>query len=199
MAFQGQIFGQPVRLLVDSGAKHNYISVHLCHQLGITIDPSVQTEVTLGSGQTVKSAGIATVRLLIQGYKALLELHAMPLTYAFDVVLGNDWLVTHNALLLMAEGQCVVRYKHKTLRLHSVAAGVTSHPLTDLEPDLDQQSPSPKVDLLSHLQAKRVLRKRQKAFLVLVNHSSGGEEEDKTQELLFDEQIDKPAGGADPD
>ena len=193
MAFQGHIFGTSVRLLIDSGAKYNYISVQMCHQLGITIDPSVQTEVTLGSGQTVLSNGIATVRLLIQGYKALLKLHVMPLTDAFDVVLGNDWLVHHNAHLLMAEGQCVVRYRHKTLRLNSVAAGVQSHPLTDVESDS-----VPTVNLMSHLQAKRALRKRQHTFLVMVTMVSGGEEEGKSQEQMFDEQIARPAKGADP-
>ena len=198
MTFQGQLFGTPVRLLVDSGAKHNYMSVKLCQQLGITVDPSVQTEVTLGNGQTTQTSGTATVRLLIQGYKALIKFNVMPLTHAFDVVLGNDWLVNHNAHLLMAEGQCVVRYKHKTLRLNSVAAGVKSHPLSDLEGDTEQTPPSPTANLMSHLQAKRVLRKQQRAFLVMVNQVSEGEEEVKSQEQLFDERIAKPACGADP-
>ena len=195
MVFQGQIFGTPVRLLVDSGAKLNYLSVKLCQQLGITIDPSVQTEVTLGSGQTITTSGTAQVRVLIQGYKALIKFNVMPLTEAFEVVLGNDWLVNHNAHLLMAEGQCVVAYKHKTLRLNSVAAGVQSHPLSDLEDDTKQ---TPEVNLMSHLQAKRVLRKHQRAFLVMVNLVTEGEEEDKSQEQLFDERIVKPANGVDP-
>ena len=198
MAFQGQIFGAPVRLLIDSGAKHNYLSVKLCQQLGITVDPSVQTEVTLGSGQTIHTSGTATVRLLIQGYKALIKFNVMPLTDAFELVLGNDWLVNHNAHLLMAEGQCVVCYKHKTLRLNSVAAGVKSHPLLDLEGETAQTPPSPEVNLMSHLQAKRVLRKQQRAFLVMVTQVSEGEEKEKSQEQLLDERIARPACGADP-
>jgi hypothetical protein len=142
----------------------------------------------------VQTSGVATVRLLIQGYKALVKFNVMPLTDAFDVVLGNDWLVNHNAHLLMAEGQCVVAYKHKTLRLHSVAAGVKSHPLSDLS----DSNPSPDINLMSHLQAKRMLRKQPRSFLVMVNQVTEGEEEVKSQEQMFDEQIDKHVGGANP-
>ena len=88
----------------------------------------------------------------------------------------------------------MVAYKHKTLRLHSVAAGVKSHPLSDLS----DSNPSPDINLMSHLQAKRMLKKQPRSFLVMVNQVTEGEEEVKSQEQMFDEQIDKHIGGANP-
>jgi hypothetical protein len=91
----------------------------------------------------------------------------MPLTNAFDLILGDEWLVCHNAFLHMAEGICVLRYKHKALRLQSVTANVKSHPLRDLESDSSRCDAEPP-HMLSHLQVKRLVRKKQRAFLALV-------------------------------
>ena len=163
MQFKGRIWGTPIRILIDTGAKHNYMSPRVLQMLGIATDTSVQTEVTLGTGDKVNTEGTAKVKVKIQSYSAIVKVHVMQLTHAFDLVLGDDWQTCHNAVLHMAEGLCVLRYRHKALQLHSVSAEVKSHPLKDLDSD----SPEP-MHMLSHLQVKRLVRKRQRAFLVLV-------------------------------
>lgn len=46
MQFKGLLWGTPVRILIDSGAKYNYLNPKVLQMLGIAKDSSVHTEVT---------------------------------------------------------------------------------------------------------------------------------------------------------
>lgn len=160
MLFQGSVHGQSAHILLDSGAKQMYVSKAYCEQRGIAVDTGTSVSVQMGDGSVVNSVGTALIRVHLQRYKALLRCHVIDLATKLDLVLGNDWMVTHQCQLYMAERRVTLISGGRAITLAQTAAkGVSAH---------TEQTQNDKVELLSHMQAKRILRKQQRHFFVMV-------------------------------
>lgn len=185
MQFHGTAYGMEISVLADTGAKQNYASRRFCEQLGLAVDRRRQTAVTLGNGKQQTSIGTAFVRLQIQGYRAILRFHVMELTTAFDVILGNDWMVHHDAHLLMDAGCVAVTQGMRRLRLHSITAAASPQQTAASEPWPQEpgtgtsSAPDSEMQFLSHLQVKRVMRKKQRHFLVYLRPADPEGEESR--------------------
>ena len=161
MLFQGSVHGQCAHILLDSGAQQMYVSRAYCEQRGISIDACTTVSVQMGDGSVVRSIGTALIRVHLQRYKALLRCHVVDLATSLDLVLGNDWMVTHQCHLHMAE-------QRVTLISGGRAITLTQPSVTKDDRAHTEQSQNDTVELLSHMQAKRILRKQQRHFLVMV-------------------------------
>lgn len=162
MLFKGAVYGKEVAILADTGGTDNYVSEALCRQMGIALkaDP---ISVTLGNNTEHTSCGVARLKLHVQGYKAIMPFHALPLPPGVDFILGDTWMKNNKAQLLMAEGQLKIRCGGHIITLNNT--------WPEQKPDASVPQPSSEehyLQVLSSTQAKRSLRKNKRHFLVYV-------------------------------
>ena len=163
MLFKGIAYQKEVAVLADTGAKGpdgNYVSVQFCQQLGIALQPD-PIQVTLGNDTVHTASGVASIKLHVQGYKAILRFHALPLPSGVDFILGDTWMKANRAQLLMAEGQMKVRCGAKVLTLTNTWPERQPQPVA-----APADSQPAQLQLMSPTQAKRSLRKHKRHFLV---------------------------------
>ena len=58
MKLRGDIEGQPVVILIDGGATHNFITAEVVQQLGLEREETVGYGVILGTGMTIQGARV---------------------------------------------------------------------------------------------------------------------------------------------
>ncbi|XP_052188845.1 uncharacterized protein LOC127799137 [Diospyros lotus] len=94
MKIKGEIDGQEVVVLIDSGASHNFIAAELVQKLGL---PWTQTRgygVIMGSGMAVQGARVCKgVTLWLQNVEVVEDFLPLELGSS-DVILGMKWLAT---------------------------------------------------------------------------------------------------------
>lgn len=149
MRFQAQVSGQSMGVLMDTGASEEFISAAAVAHLGLKLTPNVH-RVSLGDGSNADTQGTCTVSLRIQGYRSKVRMHVLPaLPAGYDVILGDQWLTAHHAVLDYGRSLCIVRCG-KSSHVLKADAGVQGSRLSHPE-----RSGGPKV--LSAMQLKRVV------------------------------------------
>lgn len=89
---QGNINGQIVHMLIDSGSTHNFINSDLAQKLGLPIDHTQVFEVYIASGEKLQGQGTCSaVTLSCQGTKIVVDFLLLPMG-GCQVVLGVQWL-----------------------------------------------------------------------------------------------------------
>jgi hypothetical protein len=154
MMFSGSVAAHPSPILMDSGAGDNFIDADLVKHLGLTVSPfhgSLET----ATGQVGAILGTCTAPIRIQQYRGKVSLLVCKLSSAFDVVLGDTWLVQHNACLDYADKSCVLRKGTTRITLRIKTASSCK--------------PAPASTLLSALQFKKSVKHGNAAFLVVVS------------------------------
>ncbi|KAG9458686.1 hypothetical protein H6P81_003194 [Aristolochia fimbriata] len=92
MKLFGSIDGTPIRLLVDSGASHNFISHTLVRKLGLSIDDTTEFGVHLGDGHRVLSRGLCKeLKVQIGDIQIAVDCYPFDLG-GVDLILGVAWL-----------------------------------------------------------------------------------------------------------
>ena len=94
MKLKGDIKGQEVVILIDSGATNNFIHEIVAEAQGLNIEPGTQFGVTIGDGTRCKGKGICRrVELRLKELTIVADFLAVELGNV-DVVLGMQWLDT---------------------------------------------------------------------------------------------------------
>ena len=94
MKLMGDINGEPVVILIDSGATNNFISTSLVQRLNLPITVCLNFGVVLGTGHEVVGNGeCQNILLSFQGISTSIDLLVLELGHT-DVVLGVQWLET---------------------------------------------------------------------------------------------------------
>ena len=95
-----QFHSQPIRALIDPGATHSFISASLADLLGLPTSllqfymlVSMLIGKSLLATRVIKNDNIVFRSRELHVDFILLQLHD------FDIILGMDWLATHNALV----------------------------------------------------------------------------------------------------
>ena len=163
MHWRCSIGGCKAHVLFDTGAEGTqYLSVAFCRQNGILITSSDQPgSVTSVDGTSVAILGTASVRLKMQRYAEKLECLVIDMPEAYDMILGNDWLTAHDAVLYMRLGQASIKCPGSVRDPQSGQRVVLRS-----QPPLLSHRHSDR--LLSMLQMKRVARKGGDMLLVMV-------------------------------
>lgn len=92
MKLKGEIEQQPVVVLIDGGATHNFISVELVQLLGLSREETTGYGVIMGTGMAVQGAGICKrVKLQLQNLQIVEDFLPLELGSS-DVILGMKWL-----------------------------------------------------------------------------------------------------------
>ncbi|GER50518.1 ty3-gypsy retrotransposon protein [Striga asiatica] len=94
MKFSGHVYGEPVTIMVDSGASHNFISTKLAQKIPQPIEQTVRFGVRLGDGSRATSTGkYSNLPIQLQSIMMSLDCYIFPLG-GIDIILGVAWLQT---------------------------------------------------------------------------------------------------------
>jgi hypothetical protein len=188
MQYKCLIRGVKAAVLLDTGAEGSaFLSTQFCERNGIKVEslPAAE-EIELGDGRITHARGKAKVSLHLQKYDAKLRCTVMDMPESFDMILGQEWMVAHDAVLHMAKGLCVIKHNGKEIHLSnkSVAANYTAEAIECVDNDtsdgivVDVKPQTTKVATMSSMAAKRAMRKGARLLMVVAKaHSSeeGGE------------------------
>jgi RNase H-like domain found in reverse transcriptase/Reverse transcriptase (RNA-dependent DNA polymerase)/Integrase zinc binding domain/Chromo (CHRromatin Organisation MOdifier) domain/Retroviral aspartyl protease/Integrase core domain len=177
MVFTIRIKGRILKVLIDTGASHSFISHVLCVRLGLILQPTNITAVATANDPSVQVLGaIETVvkwrrSLLSTPVKAQVLQTFLP---GIDMILGQDWLDANRV---------IVDYGTSTITINGASgATVTVKPESPSSehstlphstpcntPDGDGTSPGPELcALLTAKQASRAIRTGCRAYLCVV-------------------------------
>jgi hypothetical protein len=98
MTFDGFLGDTPVRILLDSGSTHTFISTAMAATcLNVqALYPPVRVKVANGQVLTC-SQFIPSVEWSVQGFTFHSDLKVLPLP-SYDMILGVDWLSSHSPM-----------------------------------------------------------------------------------------------------
>lgn len=189
MQYKCLIRGAKAAVLLDTGAQGGaFLSSKFCQRNGIQVESKPEAEdIVLGNGSTARVQGTARVSLHLQKYYAKLKCTVMDMPEAFDMILGEDWMVVHQAVLYMAKGLCVITHKGKEIHLSNrrVAEAHVAEQAECEEAEAGDQlmvevkPQQSKVATISSMAAKRAARKGARLLMVVVrafSYEEGGEE-----------------------
>ncbi len=180
MQVVGNFQGAPCRVLFDTGALDapGFISTRLVEKLQMksSVKPTGSQEVFAFDGNySLKSSGILEGRLRMSGVREKVNLHVLDLDDTFDIILGEQYMSTHNCSLCYSEGRILIdsggkRYSVPTLctgtdGIPSSCGGFGSGNTKSVAPDIHRLNPA---RFLRIAQVKRALRTRRKVYFVQV-------------------------------
>jgi Reverse transcriptase (RNA-dependent DNA polymerase)/RNase H-like domain found in reverse transcriptase/Integrase zinc binding domain/Chromo (CHRromatin Organisation MOdifier) domain/gag-polyprotein putative aspartyl protease/Integrase core domain len=178
--YRGSTAGKPARVLLDSGASHNFVSAELVSQLGLSRRTAVSAQaVKTADGHTIPLQGQCTFKLQIQQYCGTVTALVLPeLLTGVDLILGDSWLQQEHAQLNYREGLCRLQ---KGTRVRTLQLGADNLPVTDDQvvhqmvlAMMRARAPPPSI---SAKQASKALKRGANSFMVLVQpapDSTGG-------------------------
>ena len=160
----GRLAGHTVRVLFDTGASRSFVTSALVNSVGLALRDSDAYRVVLADGSAthaVKQVAACKVQLGAHTYGA--SLLAVPLDVAFDVVLGQDWLSNHHAVLHADTGDVTLTIGGRQRVLKPLS---TEHSVPHAPPPTEVSSSV----LLNATQLQRMVRKGQvwEAYLTMV-------------------------------
>ena len=158
MHWKCRISGVKAQVLLDTGAdgQKPYVSKEFCRLNNISIKPLTDVPSTTSvDGSSLKVHGTASLYLHLQKYADRVTCFVMDMVGGADLILGNQWLVAHEAVLDMKHKCCQLRHRGKLITLRH-ESGLTPQKFGDSV-------------VLSAVQARRSLRQGAGATLVVVN------------------------------
>lgn len=93
MQLKGRFNNKQVHVLIDCGATHNFIHPSLLKKGKIPVDYNGALAVKIASGAIMKTKGLVSVILTLQGCEFRTDFYILPVS-GCEVVLGTAWLKT---------------------------------------------------------------------------------------------------------
>lgn len=163
MQFVGNIAGASCRVALDSCASHSFINAaflqHNPHKL-LKSRPALPVE--LGDGSRTETKGVISAKLTIQSLHCKPELNVLPLASDIDIILGNDWLIQHQAILDFAKSSCTAVKGRRKITLKASVLEDMAALIAGRRSSTDTPS------VLTALQFRRLIRKGAQLFVTLV-------------------------------
>lgn len=92
MKLIGYVGARPVKVMVDSGARHCFISEAAVRLLELEVISTATFAVTLGDGSKVRAGGMCmNVPLFLEAHQFTITCYIFPLNNV-DIILGVSWL-----------------------------------------------------------------------------------------------------------
>ena len=150
-------------ILLDTGASTCFMSQHFANQLGLqpnTDDEEANELVQMPDGNTGKVIGSVQVKLKLGNLNEQCKCLVIQLLY-YDVVLGQDWLKAHKAVIDVDANCCTLLNKH--------GAQVVVH---DLWSKAHPEPGGNKLNVIRAKQARKAIRSGARAFMVIVQSAT---------------------------
>ena len=114
MLFDGLAGGksnlQPARLLMDTGAEACFLSAEFAKRCNLSIREGPKQAASLATGSVVTMHKTAQISIKIGALlHKRLDCHVIPMSAAYDVILGESWLAAGKAMLQYTEEGAAVR------------------------------------------------------------------------------------------
>jgi len=109
MVFQGHLNGTPTITLVDTGASHCFMDVNFAKEYNLAMHPT-RTLVTLANGtETSVALKTAPLQLKLGRHFSKTSFYIIDMQQEYDIILGDDWQVKHDAVLHIKDKFCALR------------------------------------------------------------------------------------------
>jgi len=171
-----KVRGHQLKVLVDSGASHDFIASHVVSHLSL---PHVQDEsitVVLGNGSRQDGSLIVpSLTYRIGSFKDTRPFRVTKLS-SYDLILGKPWLTMFNP---------DIDWERNTIKLKK---GVHTHTLVPKQ----YNEGAGEVCVISALQLKRLLRNGEQAYLAVLTEVKEGEESNADAEQGANATIPPP-------
>ena len=158
MHFVGKAAATEVDFLFDSGASANYLSSSFAKLHGLTVKPS-KTNIRLGTGTSAESQGECSVHVKLGDYQDRVDCFVIDMVTDFQVILGDPWLISVQALFDFKNKTSVIRKNNRKFTLSSSTRSMIRRNLTSSRSK--KQAP-----MLSAMQVKRALDKGDQVLIV---------------------------------
>jgi len=135
--------GVPCRVLFDTGASRSFVDLHFAKQHKIPLQKHTNCTVTLGNGDTVHVSTVSRPLTLQVGHvQTTAVLIGLALNSAFDVVLGQDYMSKHSAVLETATGAVIFGGERVPMpsaqgEAHKGISDIATSSPVNLMPDMD--------------------------------------------------------------
>ena len=165
MQLQGRLAGKDLRILVDTGATHSFITKEAApKQDGKEASEIKGGTFEMASGATGSIQGTVKARLRVDRMHCHQELYIVEqILQGVDCILGNDWCKEHKAVLDYGTGLCRVKDKNGSLALYPVRTEICNDlpKVTGIPTSCpgEQQRPGKDKVIISAMQLKRLIRK----------------------------------------
>ena len=148
-----------VNVLLDSGATHCFMPQSLATKLCIPITPSSFNSTGLGNGKDCTVLGECSLSMEIQGVRDTLKcLVLRDFMKGIDLVLGNNWHKSNEAITNWKEESVLIRSGSRFFKLFSITSSAWR---TDILNALKQPA-------LTHAQTKRWTKQGARSFVMYV-------------------------------
>lgn len=137
-----------VRVLIDTGAGGNFLSLAVLEKLGLTpvLQPKQCSPVGLADGKRIMPLGVCELNITLGSYSEVVSFIVLRTTNpTFQAILGSAWCVSHKTDLLFSRDQCVIHF------------GGIEHPVPCIVPSSADGIPCVPCSILSPLQFKKAL------------------------------------------
>ena len=194
MQYKCHVHGAKATVLLDqkgiasTGAEgYCYVSTTFLQRNSIhytTTETVSEPGVVYADGTVKQVAGHATLSVHIQKYAAKLRCSVVDLDEQFDLILGQQWLHDHDAVLYMTPGVATIKQKGQLITLRNLGPCTLPTPVEESVQHADDAEMSshatdtsqlPRIATITHKQAKRIVRKGGQSLLVLVRESPPSE------------------------
>ena len=151
-------------VLVDTGASTRFVSQQWVRQHDLPVKPThVNWIVTLADNTHATVTGTVDITLNINGYQEPMKFLVIPMATNFDIVLGNDWALSRQAVIDFGDMAIRVQHKGRSHTLRPTGFGehfprTLNFPCKSGTSDFDSSTPSSFI--LNAAQAKRFLARR---------------------------------------
>lgn len=150
LRFLGFVGSHELRILVDSGATHNFIDYTRANDMLLPLRRA-HLPVTLASGAQVLSRGVCcSLQLSIRSASFVLDVYTAELPDNVDIVLGTLWLASLGPIM-MDFSTLSMSFFVDGVHTLMVGQDSTLHPQTSLPAPASQETPSASQDTSSAL------------------------------------------------
>lgn len=130
MQFACTANSMPARCLMDTGATRNFVHQHLVSQLKIPMLPTTITSATLADGSESEIQGRVRLHIKVGTFTGAVDAFVLPnLTCAADIILGDAFLIQHDASMRPSKGVVLLKRRGNTRFRHTLRAEAISPPV----------------------------------------------------------------------
>lgn len=172
MLIDGTVAGISASVLLDSGAAGRaFVSSDFCHQHNIRYHQSgaPNAGVLLADGSSAGILGECKLSFKIGAYQGSVTAQVLHMVSQFQLILGDQWLVQHNAKVSFGTSHITVMKGNRRVTVSQAKKPVQTQVTTKCDGAVDYPT-------VSAIQFKRLRKKGAQVFLAVVNQASESSE-----------------------
>lgn len=125
MMFEGLVAGTYARILLDTGATHNFLDGAMQRRLGLKLLPTQHASVSFADNSTARLKGECRVKIKIGKMTAQITALVLDdMSQCGDLILGDPFLIKHDVMLRPAKCTALVNCGNRRATIRSIMHGL---------------------------------------------------------------------------